>query len=663
MSSASRLFTTSNNEPKANAAASSVATASPRSNGGNNNGHWKNGSTAILPTKTNFYDLTSTNLLRSKGGTSRSISSTPRTARNCSVMDDGGDFHAKSQTRASSLDHEKYGTSSRSMRPLKNSAMKTNVSVIDLVDDDSDNSCDNEDIRHKKNFSLEKGIISSRVAVPNGIGHNNYNNSNSNRYSNNIYTNNDDIERKDAAIMASLQKQKRKRPPEELRRLGMMQVDQQRNGDCIENIQLTSDSVHNNGSSKVVSSPKSFSATINNNNVTMSHPSHNDARASCLKPHNPYKKSTNISSGTVQGRVLKNNNVSNYPRLGRTNAMPHRPSQKTKDGAMITYGLVNLIGQLQNKDVVTCAGNSHCAANNPSSQQLVFDHQPFHYSQSDNWSCGFRNLQMMISSMLPTLMQMFPNGVPPINEMQSSLELLWSEGFDLDGAKHHNYKMIGKKSWIGTVEVWSYLAFRGIDATIVQFVKTQESRAALGKFVWAYFSKMIGADGCACCSSGRDNDSDNSLASPSMKSIQYVSQLLQIIRTDGGSGRDGECVCQCCKCSRPPLYLQWSGHSVSIVGIRRVKCVNDAEAFNERFHLIIFDPMKNGPLIKSKLSAQLNRKTSDTGHSHDCTSVVELATHTLRNKDCQILLSTARLIDDVERDRCKTKISCITAMR
>ena len=83
---------------------------------------------------------------------------------------------------------------------------------------------------------------------------------------------------------------------------------------------------------------------------------------------------------------------------------------------------------------------------------------------------------MLISSMPTNITNtIFPEGIPTLRELQTSFELLWAEGFDPNGANHHNFKMVGKSgkcSWIGAVEVWSYLVFRGIDATVVQFANT-----------------------------------------------------------------------------------------------------------------------------------------------------------------------------------------------
>ena len=149
-------------------------------------------------------------------------------------------------------------------------------------------------------------------------------------------------------------------------------------------------------------------------------------------------------------------------------SLPQRP---TNDGATITFGLLSLLDILKNSSNTKCTegcmdhsmkklfqplSNDYYYTSGSSITTLgrYHNHQPFHYLQSDNWSCGYRNLQMLVSSMLPTLTLLFPNGVPLITEIQSTMEKLWGYGFDSRNADHHEHGLVGKRSWIGTVEVW-----------------------------------------------------------------------------------------------------------------------------------------------------------------------------------------------------------------
>ena len=149
------------------------------------------------------------------------------------------------------------------------------------------------------------------------------------------------------------------------------------------------------------------------------------------------------------------------------------PPRGTRDGATVTFGLLGLVDVLKGGNTLTCEGDpatsmtkllepvrgppSH-AGSTPSCP-IPYNRQPLHYLQDDNWSCGYRNLQMLISGMMPTLSDVFPGGVPCIEEIQRTMEELWGRGFDCRNAEHHGRSLVGKKTWIGTVEVWCVLRF------------------------------------------------------------------------------------------------------------------------------------------------------------------------------------------------------------
>jgi hypothetical protein len=152
------------------------------------------------------------------------------------------------------------------------------------------------------------------------------------------------------------------------------------------------------------------------------------------------------------------------------------PPRGTRDGATVTFGLLGLVDVLKDGNTLTCEGDSaasmtkllepvrgnppsHNHSTTSSSCPIPYNRQPLHYLQDDNWSCGYRNLQMLISGMMPTLSGVFPGGVPCIEEIQRTMEELWGRGFDCRNAEHHGRSMVGKKTWIGTVEVWCVRRF------------------------------------------------------------------------------------------------------------------------------------------------------------------------------------------------------------
>ena len=152
------------------------------------------------------------------------------------------------------------------------------------------------------------------------------------------------------------------------------------------------------------------------------------------------------------------------------------PPRGTRDGATVTFGLLGLVDVLKDGNTLTCEGDpaasmtkllepvrgpppSHNHSTSSSSCPIPYNRQPLHYLQNDNWSCGYRNLQMLISGMMPTLSGVFPGGVPCIEEIQRTMEELWGRGYDCRNAEHHGRSLVGKKTWIGTVEVWCVRVF------------------------------------------------------------------------------------------------------------------------------------------------------------------------------------------------------------
>ena len=141
-----------------------------------------------------------------------------------------------------------------------------------------------------------------------------------------------------------------------------------------------------------------------------------------------------------------------------------------------------------------------------------------------------------------------------------------------------------------------------------------------------------------------------------------------------------------CDCSLPPLYLQWEGHSVTVVGVRRV---DDATSGNPpSFALVVFCPQKNVADIKGALAREFvasmggssddgfdfandseRRPQSSSGDGggggRTFCSVVELPASRLLQKDCQILLSAARVIDEGKsnmRKFCSSNLGFLNAV-
>lgn len=91
------------------------------------------------------------------------------------------------------------------------------------------------------------------------------------------------------------------------------------------------------------------------------------------------------------------------------------------------------------------------------------------------WGCGWRNIQMLCSHLLmqrPEAKKVLFGGsgfVPDISSLQRWLEIAWERGFDIEGAEHFNFKIYGRKNWIGTTECAALLRSFGLQTRVVDF--------------------------------------------------------------------------------------------------------------------------------------------------------------------------------------------------
>ena len=342
---------------------------------------------------------------------------------------------------------------------------------------------------------------------------------------------------------------------------------------------------------------------------------------------------------------------------------------KAKDHAAITHEIVAMLGQLRNVDTtLTCSGRVGCCASpsfSPRNQQPRYNHQPLHYQQNDNYSCGYRNLQMMISSMLPAVRSVFPDGVPSVHEIQTTTEQLWKQGVDEESAKFHNYTLVGKTgkgAHIGTIEAWAYLTYLGVDAAVVQFL--DKNRAMVGDFIWNYFAKMaVGPDGCSCFDDVTIVQPEAPpIVVPSLSSFEYGCRLFNTRPVNGGDST----LRSSCTCALPSLYLQWEGHSITVAGIRKIKSTDGSPP---SFNLIVLDPHQRGALTKAHLEKGIDSMSTLesvlTGMKSKKIkfelSVNELVT---KRDNIQLMLSTAAILDASERGKrrkCRSGVHCITA--
>ncbi|XP_069462741.1 zinc finger-containing ubiquitin peptidase 1 isoform X2 [Ambystoma mexicanum] len=109
------------------------------------------------------------------------------------------------------------------------------------------------------------------------------------------------------------------------------------------------------------------------------------------------------------------------------------------------------------------------------------------------WGCGYRNFQMLLSSLLKNglfaCLKDMP--IPCIPKIQLMIENSWKEGFDPQGATHFNHKLQGTKAWIGACEIYSLLSSLNLKCRIVDFHKAtgpSGTHPLLFQWVLNYFS-------------------------------------------------------------------------------------------------------------------------------------------------------------------------------
>ncbi|XP_065676119.1 zinc finger-containing ubiquitin peptidase 1 isoform X1 [Hydra vulgaris] len=158
------------------------------------------------------------------------------------------------------------------------------------------------------------------------------------------------------------------------------------------------------------------------------------------------------------------------------------------------------------------------------------------------WGCGYRNIQMLISSLFEhdqyKLKETMPD-IPSIPKIQALIEKAWSEGYDPTGKEQLDGKLQGTRKWIGTTEVCALLRSLKLKAQIVDFHKPNENlHVLMMEWICDYFQNGL----------------------------------------------------------KLPLYLQHQGHSRLCIGIEEHK---DKECF-----LLLLDPSTNVKQMQSFISLQ-----------------------------------------------------------
>ncbi|KAK9743656.1 Peptidase family C78 [Popillia japonica] len=201
---------------------------------------------------------------------------------------------------------------------------------------------------------------------------------------------------------------------------------------------------------------------------------------------------TNMQRAVYAGEM----SVSDY--YERTLDLKQAESCGIDDGSSVTRGLVPRIRALStNSQNVTRTLLCTCV-----------DHYASSYGDR-GWGCGYRNAQMLISSLLnhtgynERLYKIWQNQKPPrssvpsISRLQTLIEHAWCLGFDLQGSEQLGSRLVNTRKWIGATEVLTLLSFSRIKCQLVDFHRpTGVGGTHPDLFAWVlkYFENSIGGE-------------------------------------------------------------------------------------------------------------------------------------------------------------------------
>jgi hypothetical protein len=247
------------------------------------------------------------------------------------------------------------------------------------------------------------------------------------------------------------------------------------------------------------------------------------------------------------------------------------------------------------------------------------------------------------------------------------MEQSWQRGYDQRGAAHFRHGIVGRPSKVGAVELSSLLTYFQLDSTVIQFVVCDESRLLLGRFVKAYFDRCLG---CRLCSSCIGNGSNSTGGGGGGRETSDLLARGIIERLESGSSTTSTStsntrlnysnVEESCPNAIPPLYLQWEGHSVTVVGVE----MDQKQEQKQPCNFLVLDPLKSGTKLKQDVYTTLENFGFLNGveetapltyclpNSLSCLNVMRLSTKKLLQKDCQLVLSTMDPLKNNTRSEC-----------
>jgi len=351
-----------------------------------------------------------------------------------------------------------------------------------------------------------------------------------------------------------------------------------------------------------------------------------------------------------------------------------------------TYEMDTFISSLRSPNIhmVRCLGRKDAS---------VFIIPPLiHCGQSDQWSCGYQNMQMLLASLLPLLSKEHayfkrnptisiysnekPNQIliPSISEIQQQMEYSWNANFDPEGAKHFSRAIYKTMKKVGAVEVASLLSFWYLDATVLQFARTKESRQCLVSFVWGYFLSHDKRQMTSVPINDVEIIDVDDIPKPSESSsyqiaLDILAQICpQKIKTN--HNQTGKQILSMTSTTIPsktkmfskdeslPLFLQWEGHSVTVIGIEYNDTITDAKNMIphpiltspkelHKIYLLVLDPLQS----MTRVVHERKEKESHTNKNNPLLQTLRLSIRKLIRNDCQLIVSSTQSLGDVIRLR------------
>ncbi|KAK0866598.1 hypothetical protein LTR87_014945 [Friedmanniomyces endolithicus] len=216
---------------------------------------------------------------------------------------------------------------------------------------------------------------------------------------------------------------------------------------------------------------------------------------------------------------------------------------------------------------------SHLLSHSPNLHQAFLSHpstpQIWKLFPTEGQWCGYRNLQMLclsLSLILPPTSPVlqkneFLKTKLTIPHLQLLIESAWTQGFNAHSRDQLGGRLVGTTTIIGTPEAEALLLSLGVPCTGHVF-KGPEAWIELLDSVEEYFSSL------------------SSLSTPPDGNPVNVVPDDTPLECKGARGR-------VISTTRPPIFLQRPGHSMTIIGLSR--------STSGKRHLLVFDPAWSPP--------------------------------------------------------------------